>query len=41
MNFNNYVKWIREKLMPNIPPNSVIVVDNAPYHNVQLNPAPT
>lgn len=41
MNFNNYEKWIRGKLIPNIPENSVIVIDNAPYHNVQLNPAPT
>ena len=32
---------MREKLLPNLPPNSVIVVDNASYHNVQLNPAPT
>lgn len=26
--------------MQNIPPNSVIVIDNTPYHNIQLNPAP-
>ena len=41
MNFDNYSRWMREKLLPNLPPNSVIVVDNASYHNVQLNPAPT
>lgn len=26
--------------MQNIPPNSVIVIDNAPYHNIQLNSNP-
>jgi transposase len=41
MNAQNYGKWLEEKLIPNIPANSVIVTDNAPYHNVQLNPAPT
>lgn len=33
MNYTNYVKWIRLQLMPNLPPNSVVVIDNAPYHN--------
>lgn len=41
MNFNNYEKWLRQKLIPNLPPNSVVVIDNASYHNKQLNPAPT
>lgn len=41
MNYENYEKWVKNKLIPNLPPNSVIVIDNAPYHNVQLNPAPT
>jgi len=41
MNFDNYERWLKTKLMPNLPPNSVLVVDNAPYHNAQLNPAPT
>jgi hypothetical protein len=40
MNYENYEKWIKTKLIPNIPPNSVMVIDNAPYHNVQLNLAP-
>ncbi|XP_054288006.1 uncharacterized protein LOC129003735 [Macrosteles quadrilineatus] len=35
------IKWMKEKLLPNIPPKSVIVVDNAPYHNAQLDKAPT
>lgn len=34
MNFNNYQKWVREMLVPNLEPHSVVVIDNAPYHNV-------
>ncbi|XP_076665030.1 uncharacterized protein LOC143367279 [Andrena cerasifolii] len=41
MNAENFVKWIEEKLLPNIPHNSVIVMDNAPYHSVQQNKPPT
>lgn len=41
MNKKNYEKWLREKLIPNLNPNSVIVIDNAPYHREQINPAPT
>lgn len=41
MNFNNYEKWLRTQLMPNLPPRSVVVVDNASYHNKQYDAAPT
>lgn len=41
MNFVNFSKWINEKLMPNIPPNSVIVMDNAAYHSVREEKKPT
>jgi hypothetical protein len=41
MNATNYRKWLTEKLIPNLPPRSVLVVDNAPYHNVQFNKATT
>lgn len=41
MNFNNFYKWLKDKLIPNLPQNSVIVMDNASYHNVFSNPAPT
>lgn len=41
MNSQNYEKWLSEKLIPNLPPNSVIVCDNAPYHNIQLQKPPT
>ena len=29
----NFEKWFQERLLPNIPPDSVIVMDNAPYHS--------
>lgn len=40
MNFGNYEKWVKEKLLPNLPPRSVVVIDNAPYHNVQVEKMP-
>jgi transposase len=42
VNFELFSRWFQEKLLPNIPENSLIVMDNAPYHNV-LSPcsAPT
>lgn len=42
-NVNNatYVKWISEKLIPNLPPKSVVVIDNASYHNKQIDKCPT
>lgn len=41
MNATNFRKWIDEKLLPNIPPNSVIVMDNAAYHSTQIDKKPT
>lgn len=41
MNYENYEKWLKNQLIPNIPPNSVVVVDNASYHNKQYDLAPT
>lgn len=41
MNHNMYVKWLIEKLIPNLPEKSVVVIDNAAYHNVQLDKCPT
>lgn len=40
MNFGNFQKWLVQKLIPNLPPRSVIVIDYAPYHNVQKDKAP-
>jgi transposase len=33
MNAEIFQKWWEEKLLPNIPNNSLIVLDNASYHN--------
>ena len=33
MNSENFTKWFTEQLLPHIPPSSLIVMDNAPYHN--------
>lgn len=33
MNFVNFKKWLEEKLIPNLAANSVVVIDNASYHN--------
>ncbi|CAH1368074.1 unnamed protein product, partial [Tenebrio molitor] len=30
-----FMEWFRRKLLPNLPANSVIVMDNASYHSVQ------
>lgn len=34
MNWDLFRKWFTEMLLPNIPGNSLIVMDNAPYHNI-------
>ncbi|CAH2087754.1 unnamed protein product [Euphydryas editha] len=41
MNKNNFNKWLEEKLLPNLPPRSLIVMDNASYHTIAVNKAPT
>lgn len=42
VNHDLFVKWFREQLLPNIPKHSIIVMDNASYHNVlSVNSAPT
>ncbi|XP_072947700.1 uncharacterized protein [Epargyreus clarus] len=40
MDASNFTKWIKEKLIPNLPPNGIIVMDNAPYHSKQANKPP-
>lgn len=40
MNFENYDKWILSQLIPNLPPKSVFIVDNASYHNKECDSAP-
>jgi len=34
MNWDNFSKWFQESLLKNIPENSLIIMDNASYHNV-------
>jgi len=34
MNWDNFSEWFQEKLLKNIPKNSLIIMDNAAYHNV-------
>lgn len=33
MNWDLFKKWFTEMLLPNIPKNSLIIMDNVPYHN--------
>lgn len=35
MNWNNFSRWFETQLMPNMPEKSMIILDNAKYHNVQ------
>jgi hypothetical protein len=41
MTGENCIHWLKEKLIPNLEPNSVLVTDNASYHNIQRDKAPT
>jgi len=42
MNQGMFTKWFRDKLLPNIPADSLIIMDNATYHNVlSAHSAPT
>jgi len=34
MNWDNFSEWFQNKLLKNIPENSLIIMDNASYHNV-------
>lgn len=40
MNNENYEKWLRNQLIPNLAPHSVLVVDNAAYHNKYVEKPP-
>lgn len=40
MNAELFEKWFKEQLIPNLPINSVIVMDNASYHSRQINKIP-
>ena len=38
MNSENFTRsrWLREQLIPNLSEKSVLVLDNAAYHNIQI-----
>jgi hypothetical protein len=41
MNKDNCEKWMKEKLILNLPQNSVIILDNVSYCNVLLEKSPS
>jgi hypothetical protein len=41
MNADNFEKWLSEIVIPKLPPASVLVVDNAPYHRRQVDKPPS
>ena len=41
IDFENLRKWLDEKSIPNLKSNSVLVLDNVSYHNVQQDEFPT
>ena len=41
MNIEHFMEWFSTKLVPNLPAHSVIVVDNAKYHNSVVERQPT
>ena len=41
MNCENFENWVNQNLLPNLPKNYVVVLDNASYHTVQEDRCPT
>ena len=41
MNAETFEKWFQAQLLPNIPPSSIIVMDNASYHSRKMHKPPT
>jgi hypothetical protein len=37
MNCDKFSRWITQQFIPKLPPNSVVVMDNAPYHSTMHN----
>jgi hypothetical protein len=40
-NWENFQTWLKSQSIPNLPSNSVLVVDNASYHNIREMKEPT
>ena len=36
MNGQVFIEWVKDQLLPSLPAKSVLVLDNAPYHNVRM-----
>lgn len=41
MNSNEYENWLKDNILPKLKPNSVLVIDNAPYHTRKVESLPT
>ena len=41
MNITHFMEWFTDRLIPNLPPRSVIILDNAKYHNAVVEKVPT
>ena len=41
MNSDHLIEWFTQQLCPNIPPTSVVVLDNALYYNKQKDKPPS
>ena len=41
MNRSNFMKWLQEILIPNLSQKSALVMNNAAYHNIQIDRCPT
>ena len=41
MNIAHFMEWFEKQLIPNIPPRSLIILDNAKYHNGVIEKIPT
>ncbi len=40
INSEKFENWLQNKLLPNLPPNSIVVFDNASTHSRQYNKPP-
>ena len=40
MNAENFTTWIFNQIIPGLPPQSIVVFDNALFHSKQLNKPP-
>ncbi|XP_045776283.1 uncharacterized protein LOC123874810 [Maniola jurtina] len=36
----NFMKWVSQNLIPNLPKNAIVVMDNAAYHSMEVSMAP-